>query len=102
MINNNAHSTTKVSLFMVNNGRELRMGVNLRRKEKMKKVTEFVERMRKIQEEARVALTKAQEKMKKQIDRGKKEVEKWKVRDRVMLSIKYLVFKEKLVRKLVD
>jgi len=87
---------------MVNNGRELRMGVNLRRKEKMEKVTEFVERMRKIQEEAGVALTKAQEKMKKQIDRGKKEVEKWKVRDRVMLSIKYLVFKEKLVRKLVD
>jgi len=86
----------------VNYGRELRMGVNLRRKEKMKKVTEFVERMRKIQEEARVALTKAQEKMKKQIDRGRKEVEKWKVRDRVMLSIKDLVFKEKLVRKLVD
>ena len=61
VINNKAYSTTKVSLFMVNYGRELRMGVNLRRKAKMKQATEFVERMRKVQKEAEVALMKVQE-----------------------------------------
>ena len=47
-MNNKAHSTTKVSLFMANYGREMRMGVDLRRKEKMEKATEFAERMRKV------------------------------------------------------
>ena len=59
MINNKAHSTTKVSLFIANYGRELRMDVDLRRKEKMEKITEFVERMRKVQEEAGAVLAKA-------------------------------------------
>ena len=33
-INNKTYSTTKVSLFMVNYGRELRIGVNLKRKDR--------------------------------------------------------------------
>jgi len=37
-INNNIYSTTKVSLFMANYRRELRMEVNFRRKGKMEKV----------------------------------------------------------------
>ena len=74
-MNNKAHSTTKVSPFIMNYGRELRMGVNLRRKKKMEKVTEFTERIRKVQEKARVALTKAQKEMKRQADRGRKKVE---------------------------
>jgi len=37
---------------------------------------------------------RAQEKMKRQIDRKRKEVEVWKVGDKVMLSMKDLVFKE--------
>ena len=65
IINNKTYLTTKVSLFMANYGRELRMGVNLRRKRKMEKATEFAERIRKVQEKARAALTKAQEEMKK-------------------------------------
>ena len=36
---------------------------------------EFVERMRKVQKEAGAALTKAQEKMKRQANRRKKETE---------------------------
>jgi len=36
--NNKVHSTTKVSSFIVNYGKELRMEINIRRKEKMKKV----------------------------------------------------------------
>jgi len=59
VINNKAHLATKVSLFIANYGRELRMDVDLRRKGKMEKITEFVERMRKVQEEAGAALAKA-------------------------------------------
>jgi len=44
---------------MANYGRKLRMGVDLRRKGKIEKAMEFVERMRKVQEEAGVALTRA-------------------------------------------
>ena len=40
--------------------------------------------------------------MKRQVDRRKKEAEVWKVEDKVMLSTKDLVFKEQLVKKLVD
>jgi len=47
-INNKTHSTTKMSLFMKNYGKEIRMGVDSRRKEKMEKATEFAERMRKV------------------------------------------------------
>jgi len=88
--------------FMINYSRELRMGVNLRRKGKMEKAMEFAERMWKIQEEAGAVLTKVQEEMKRQTDRGRKEVEKWKVGNRVMLSMKDLVFKKRLARKLVN
>jgi len=101
-VNNKTYLTTKVSPFMANYGREMRMGVNLRKKEKMEKAMEFVERMRKVQEEVGAALMKVQEEMKRQADRGRKEVEEWKVGDRVMLSTKDLMFKERLARKLVD
>ena len=36
------------------------------------------------------------------MDKKKKESEKWKKKDRVILSTKDLVFKERLVKKLVD
>jgi len=48
VINNKTHLTTKVSPFMANYGRELRMGINIRRKGKMEKATEFTERIRKV------------------------------------------------------
>jgi len=59
VINNKTHLTAKVSLFMANYGREVRMGIDLRRKGKIEKAIEFVKRMRKIQEEVGVALKKA-------------------------------------------
>ena len=101
-INNKTHSTTKVSPFIVNYRRKLRIGINIRRKGKMEKVTEFAERMKKVHEEAGAALKKVQEEMKRQADRERKEAEVWKVEDKVMLSTKDLVFKERLVKKLVD
>ena len=47
-INNKTHSTTKVSLFIANYGREMRIEVNLRRKGKIEKIMEFAERIRKM------------------------------------------------------
>ena len=57
-INNKVHSATKVSLFMANYRRELRIGADIRKKEKVEKATEFVEKMKKVQEEIGVALKK--------------------------------------------
>ena len=62
----------------------------------------FVERIKRAHEEAGAVLKKAQKDMKRQADWGRKEMEDWKRRDRVMLSTKDLVFKERLARKLVD
>jgi len=101
-INNKVHTTTKMLPFMANYGRELRMGDDIRRRGKVEKVTEFVERMKKVYEEAGAALKKTQEDMKRQADRGRKETENWTKGDRVLLSTKDLVFKEKLATKLVD
>ena len=63
---------------------------------------EFVKRMKKVHEETGAALKKAQEDMKKQANRGRKETKDWKKGDRVLLSTKDLVFKERPARKLVD
>jgi len=38
-INNKIHSTTKMSLFIANYGRELRIGINIRRRGKVEKAT---------------------------------------------------------------
>ena len=40
--------------------------------------------------------------MKQQADRRRKEVEEWKKGDKVILSMKDLVFKEQLAKKLVN
>jgi len=56
--NNKIHSATKISLFMVNYGRELRIRVDIRRKGKVRKAIEFVERMKKVQKEAEAVLRK--------------------------------------------
>jgi len=57
-VNNKVHMIMKVSPFMANYGRELRMGGDIRKKGKVEKATEFVERMKKVQEEAGMALKK--------------------------------------------
>ena len=75
-VNNKVHIATKVLLFMTNYGRELQIGGDIRKKEKVEKTTEFVERIKKVQEEAGAALKKAQEEIKRQADRERKESEK--------------------------
>ena len=54
-----------MSLFQVNYGKEPRMGFNIRKKEKNDKAEEFVKEMKERHEEAKVALVKSQEEMKR-------------------------------------
>ena len=59
IVNNKVHTTTKVSPFIANYSRELRMGEDIRKEEKVESVAAFVERMKKVHEEARAVLKKA-------------------------------------------
>ena len=102
VVNNKVHTATRVLPFMANYRREIRMGEDIRKKEKVEKVMEFVERMKKVHKEAETVLKKAQEDMKRQADRERKENEDWKKEDKVMLSTKDLMFKKQQARKLVD
>jgi len=101
-VNNKTHTATKVSPFMANYGRELRMGRDIRKKGKIESATEFVKKMKKVYEEAGAALKRTQKEMKKYVNRSRRETEEWKRGDRVLLSIKDLVFKERPVRKLTE
>jgi len=47
-VNNKTDSATKVSLFIANYGKELRMGINIRRKEKIGKTAKFTKRIKKV------------------------------------------------------
>jgi len=76
MVNNKVHTAAKVSPFMANYRREMRMGGDIRKKGKMENATEFVERIKKVHEKVEVALRKTQEEMKRYADRGRKEMEK--------------------------
>ena len=74
-VNNKTHTATKVSPFMANYRREMRMGGDIRRKGKVESAMEFVQRMKKVHEEAEAALKKTQEEMKRYTDRKRKETE---------------------------
>ena len=88
--NNKIHAATKTSPFKVNYGQDLRMGFKERRKRKYKAAGKFIEKIKKIQKEAKAALEKAQEEMKKFRDRRREKGEEYKVGDLVLLSTKDL------------
>jgi len=90
--NNKVYSSTQTSLFKANYKQNLRMGFEGKKKGKYKRAEKFIEKMKEIQEEAKVALGKAQEDMKKYADRRRSEVNKYKVGDLVMLSTKNLKY----------
>ena len=102
VVNNKTHTATKMLSFMANYGKEVRMRGDIRKKGKVESVTKFVERMKKVHEEAEAVLKKTQEEMKRYADRSRKETEKWEKGDRVLLSTKDLVFKERPVNKLME
>jgi len=86
--NNKMHTVTKMSPFKVNYGREPRMGFDIRKKGKNEEAEEFAREMKERHEEARAALVKAQEEMKRQADRSRKETEEYRVGDKVLISTK--------------
>jgi len=88
--NNKIHVATKTSLFKANYGQDPRMGFEGRRKRRYKVAGKFVERMKKIQEEAKAALEKAQGEMKKYANRRQREEEEYRIEDLVLLSTKDL------------
>ena len=59
MYNNKIHTATKILSFKAHYGQDPRMGFERRRKGKYKVAGKFVERMKKIQEEAKAVLEKA-------------------------------------------
>ena len=86
---------TKVSPFKVNYGQNPRMGFEGRRKEKYEAVGKFVEKIKRIQEEAKAALGKAQEEMRKFADRKREKGEEYRIGDLVLLSMKDLKWQMK-------
>ena len=56
VVNNKIHTITKVSPFIENYNRKLKIGADIRRKKKVKKATEFAKRIKKIQEKIRAVL----------------------------------------------
>ena len=88
--NNKIHMAIKISLFKANCGQDPRIRFEGRRKEKYEAAGKFVERIKRVQEEAKAALEKAQEEMKKFTNRKHGEEEKYRVRDLVLLSMKDL------------
>jgi len=98
--NNKVNSSTKVSHFMANNGRNPRMGFEMRKKGKVLRAEEFAPKMKEIQEEAQAALRKAQEEIKKQADWYRGEVEEYKVGNMVLLSTRDL--KWQMIRRRTD
>ena len=90
--NNKAHSSTKILPFKANYRQDPRMGFEIRKKGKYEGAEKFVAKIKEIQEEAKVALRKAQREMKKYADKKRAEVNKYKVGDLVMLSTKDLKY----------
>ena len=102
--NNKIHTATKVLPFKANYSQDPRMEFEERRKGKYEVVGKFVERMKKIQEEAKVVLGKAQKEMKKFTNRKWGEGEEYKIGDLVLLSMKDLKWqiKERRSEKLTE
>jgi len=102
--NNKIHVATKTSPFKANYSQDPRMGFEGRRKGKYEAAGKFIEKMKKIQEEAKAVLGKAQEEMKKFGDRRQEKEEEYKVGDLVLLSIKDLKWqmKERRSEKLTE
>jgi len=102
--NNKIHMATKISPFKAKYGQDPRIEFEGRRRGKYKAAEEFAERIKRIQEEAKAVLGKAQEEMKKFANRKRKEEEEYRVGDLVLLSTKDLKWqmKEKRSEKLTE
>ena len=64
------------------------MSFDIRKKGKNEKAEEFVREIKERHEEVRAVLVKSQEEMKRQADRSRKEAEKYRVGDKILISTK--------------
>jgi len=95
--NNKGHSSTRMLPFKANYGQDPRMGFKGRKKGKYVGGEKFVKKIKEIQEEAKVALRKEQEDIRKYTDKKRSDADEYKVEDLVMLSTKDL--KYQMVRR---
>jgi len=67
-------------------------------------VEEFVKEIKERHEEAKAALVKSQEKMKRQADRSRKEAEEYRVGDKVLISTKdfSMELRKRAMKKLME
>jgi len=86
------HLSTKTLSFKANYGQDPRIRFEIRKKRKYKGMEKFATKIKEIQEEAKAVLVKAQEEIKKYINRKRAEVDKYRVGDLVMLSTKDLKY----------
>ena len=102
--NNKIHIFTKVLLFKINYRKKPRIGFDIRKKRKNMKAEEFVKEMKDRHEKAKAVLVRSQEKMKKQADRNRREIEEYRVGDKVLISTKDFLMEwmKRLMRKLME
>ena len=102
--NNKVHTAMKSSLFKINYGKELRMSFDIRKKRKNEKAEEFMKKMKNRHEKVTAALVKSQKEMKRQIDRNRREVEEYRVGDKVLISIKDFLMElmKRAMKKLME
>ena len=96
-----------MSPFKANSEQDPCIGFELRKKGKFEEVNKFAEMMQKIQKKVKATLEKAQEDIKKYIDKHRGEAEEYQVGDLVLLSTKDLTYQmvgrrmEKLMKRFV-
>jgi len=101
------HLSTKTLPFKANYKQDSRIGFKVKKKGKYKGVEKFVTKIKEIQEEAKAVLGKAQEEMKRYVDRKRTEVDKYKVENLVILNTKDLKYQvagrrtEKLIERFI-
>jgi len=80
------------------------MSFDIRKKRKNVKAKEFMKEMKDRHKEAKAALVKSQEEMKRYIDRNRKETKKYKVEDKVLISMKDFPIElmKRLMKKLME
>jgi len=88
--NNKKHTATQISPFKANYGLRPRMGFEGRRGKRFEAAEKFAERIKQVQEEVKAVLGKAQEEMRKYMDRKRREGVEFKVDDLVLLSMREL------------
>ena len=90
--NNKIQISTRVLPFKANNGQNLCMRFEMRKKREFERTKEFAKRMKKVHEEVMTVLRKNQEKIRKYTDRKISKPEEYRVDDQVLLSTKDLNF----------